>query len=249
MSDYKFDKELNFRLVKGIEHGYSDYAEVRRQKRNELLVSGAYAWVKGNHIEDRVARELKEIGMNFKKEKAGYTWEYLSFTESKKKHLIIIKNANIIRGKSTRPELDISNSENYLIERSKINAEIDFDEVRGSTQGILQFLELEMQPVMAESEDIEELKKQYKRFYILTYTIDPVSRMLMDIDLWMPEFKKDSKVEMVKIDTLTECLNETGDHVNLDAIRELVHIPDEEYSGTTTEFDFTTIEDEKEEDA
>ena len=43
---------------------------------------------------------------------------------------------------------------------------------------------------------------QYKHFYILTYTIDPDSRMLKSVDLWMPEYKKDSKVELVKIDSL-----------------------------------------------
>lgn len=72
MTIYKFSEELNIRLVKGIEQGYSDYAEVRREKRAELLVSSAYAWVKGNHIEDRVARELQDFGINFKSEKAGY---------------------------------------------------------------------------------------------------------------------------------------------------------------------------------
>lgn len=247
MNDYKFDKELNLRLVKGIESGYSDYAEVRKEKRNELHVSGAYAWVKGNHIEDRVARELEGIGIGFKKEKAGYTWEYLSFSESEKKHLILIKNANIIKGKSTNPELDISNSENYLVEKSKINTEINFDEVRGSKQGILQFPDLEIHPKSTEIEDVEELKKQYTHFYILTYTVDADSRMLMDIDLWMPQVVEDSKVEMVKIDSLTEYLDETGDHVNIDAIKELVHVPEEEYSGTATEFDFTSIEEDKEE--
>ena len=72
MTDYKFSEELNVRLVRGIEKGYSDYAEVRREKRDELLVSGAYAWVKGNHIEDQVARELKEIGIDLM-----FGYEYL----------------------------------------------------------------------------------------------------------------------------------------------------------------------------
>lgn len=249
MSVYKLGEELNLRLVKGIEQGYSDYAEVRKEKREELLVSGAYAWVKGNHIEHQVAKELQEIGIEFKQEKAGYTWEYLSFKEPKESNLIIIKNANVIKGKSKEPVLDTSNTENYLVRLSKINSYIDFDEVRGTKQGTLQFPSLEMQTVLTEAKDIEELQKQYKHFYILTYMIDPASRMLMSIDLWMPEYKKDSKVEMVKIDSLTEYLNQTGAHINLEAIQELVNIPEEEFSGTASEFDFNSFEQEKEEDA
>ena len=247
MSDYKFTEELNVRLVKGIEQGYSDYAEVRKEKREELLVSGAYAWVKGNHIEDQVARELQKIGLKFKKEKAGYTWEYLSFNEPREKNLFLIRNISIIKGKSAKPILDSSNPENYLVEKSKINSNVDFDELKGSKQGTFKFEDLQVNTRSTEDDNIEELRKEYKHFYILTYTIDPITRMLMEIDLWMPEFIADSKVEMIQIDSLTEHLDETAPYINLEAIRELVHVPEEEYSGTASEFVFTSFKEVGEE--
>lgn len=247
MSDYKFSDELNIRLVKGIEQGYSDYAEVRKEKREELLVSGAYAWVKGNHIENQVARELQEIGIDFKKEKAGYTWEYLSFNEPREKHLFLIRNVSIIKGKLTNPRLDNSNPENYLVEKSKINSSVDFDEVKGSKQGTLKFLDLGIYPASAEDEDIVKLKKQYKHFYILTYSIDPESRMLMAIDLWMPEFIANSKVEMIQIDSLTEYIGQTGADINLEAISELVYVSEEDFSGTAAAFGFTSFDEVEEE--
>lgn len=247
MTSYGFSEELNIQLVKGIEQGYSDYAEVRREKRSELLVSSAYAWVKGNHIEDQVAKEPKEIGIDFKREKAGYAWEYLSFNEPKDNYLILIKNASIIKGKSTKPLLDVPNADNYLVKLSKINSSIDFDEVKGAKQGTLTFFDLQMPSISTEDEEIEKLQKQYKHFYILTYTIDPDSRMLMDIDLWMPEFISDSRVEMVKIDSLSEYIGQTGADINLEAIHELVHVAEEEFSGTATEFEFTSLEDVVEE--
>lgn len=248
MTVYKFSEELNIRLVKGIEQGYSDYAEVRKEKRDELLVSSAYAWVKGNHIEDQVARELREIGIDFKTEKAGYAWEYLSFNEPKANNLILIKNARVIKRKSTIPTLDTSNAENYLVGLSKINSTIDFDEVRGAKQGTLRFFDLQVPPISTEDEELEVLKKEYKHFYILTYSIDSDSQMLMAIDLWMPEFIKGSQVEMVKIDSLTEYLNHTGARVNLEAIQELIHTPEEEYSGTVSEFEFNSFEEEQEDE-
>ena len=247
MSVYKFSEDLNIRLVKGIEQGYSDYAEVRKEKREELYVSGAYAWVKGNHIEDQVARELEKIGIKFKKEKAGYTWEYLSFNEPKEKTLFLIRNISIIKGKPAKPILDTSNPENYLVEKSKINSNVDFDGIKGSMQGAFKFIDLQINPPSTEDENIEELRKEYKHFYILTYTIDSATQMLMDIDLWMPEFIANSKVEMVQIDSLTEHLNETAPYINLEAIRELVHAPEEEYSGSASEYVFTRFEDVGEE--
>lgn len=242
MTSFKFDEELNIRLVRGIEKGYSGYAEVRREKRNELRISGAYAWVKGNHIEDQVANELVEIGMEINWEKAGYTWGYLSFTNTNEKYMMLIKNATIIRGKSKRPILEAQNPENYLVELSKINSHVDFDEVKGSKQGVLE-LDFQTLPVPMEDENIEELKKEYKHFYILTYSIDQESKMLSSIDLWMPEFIKKNIVEMVQIDSLKGYLGQTGADINLEAINELTSVPEEEFSGTAAEYNYKTIED------
>lgn len=242
MTVYKFSEELNMRLVKGIEQGYSDYAEVRREKRAELLVSSAYAWVKGNHIEDQVARELQDLGIEFKSEKAGYAWEYLSFNDLDENHLILIKNVNIIKGKSTEPVLDALNPDNYLVKFSKINSRIDFDKLKGAKQGTIAFPDLKLPETSTEDVVLEKLRKQYKHFYILTYSIDPETRMLMAIDLWMPEFIKESRVEMVKVDSLTKYIGQTSADINLEAIQELVYVADEEYSGTVTEFGFTALE-------
>lgn len=242
MVDYKFNEDFNKRLVKGIEQGYSGYAEVRREKRKELLVSGAYAWVKGNHIEDQVARELQEIGIEFKEEKAGFAWEYLSFTNPKENYLFLIKNANIVKHKSNIPTLDTPSSDNYLVGLSKINSTVDFGEIKGSHQGTLELLDLQTLPKSIEDESIEELKKQYTHFYILTYTIDATSRMLSSVDLWMPEFIVNSKVEMVKVDSLTRHLGNTDAEVNFEAIQELLNLPEEEFSGTPIEFEYKTIE-------
>ena len=247
LTGYKFGEELNIQLVKGIEQGYSDYAEVRAEKRKELHVSGAYAWVKGNHIEDQVARELQVMGIDFKKEKAGYSWEYLSFAEPKEKYLFLIRNISIIKGKSTNPTLDITNPENYLVEKSKINTEVDFDELKGSKQGTFKFVDLPFIPLSTDDESIEKLKKEYKHFYILTYSIQPETQMLMSIDLWMPEFISNHKVDMIQIDSLTGYIGQTGADVNIGAISELVHVAEEGFSGATPAFEFTSFEEVAEE--
>lgn len=138
--------------------------------------------------------------------------------------------------------LDALNPDNYLVKFSKINSKIDFDKIKGVKQGTLAFHDLQLPKVSTEDEEPEKLREQYKHFYILTYTIDPETRMLMDIDLWMPEFIKESRVEMVKVDSLTKYIGQTGADINLEAIQELVHVSDEEYSGTASEFEFTSLE-------
>ncbi|RWR12187.1 hypothetical protein QNH23_13845 [Siminovitchia fortis] len=244
MTDYKFDDELNISLVRGIERGYSDYAEVRMKKRDELLVSAAYAWVKGNHIEDQVAREVQNKGLGFKKEKAGYTWEYLSFNDPKKKSLLLIKNADIIKGKKSTPVLDAKTSDNYLVELSKINGDIDFGKITGSEQGSLKLFDF------PEYRSIDNINiKDYNLFYILTYSIDPETKILSAIDLWMPEYKSGSQVEMAKVDSLTKYLGNTGADINLGAIEELVNVPEEEFSGTQEEFGYKVVDKEAEEEA
>lgn len=56
-------------------------------------VSGAYAWVKGNHIDHYVALACEQHGVESKLAKAGLTWQYLKFTHENEKILFIVKNA------------------------------------------------------------------------------------------------------------------------------------------------------------
>ena len=225
---YKFSDELNIRLVRGIEKGYSEYAELRSEKRKQLRVSGAYAWVKGNHIEDQVSRELDDYDIQYNIDKAGYTWEYLKFNNTDEKYLFLIKNANIIRGKSRgNPRIDSLNADNYLAELSKINSKVRNEEFQESEQGTLEFLDLESLP-QEEKKDIAKLNEQYERFYILSYSIDRHTRMLLSVDLWMPESQGENKVSMIKIDSLGQYLGNIGSDINITAIHELSMYPAEE---------------------
>lgn len=55
MKNYNLDDRLNKKIVFGLVNGYQDYLDVRKEKFEKMKISGAYAWVKGNHIEDRIA--------------------------------------------------------------------------------------------------------------------------------------------------------------------------------------------------
>ncbi|KXA46405.1 MULTISPECIES: hypothetical protein [Staphylococcus] len=54
-----FSTELKEEIVKGVVSGYKNYIEVRKEAFQTLVISGGYAYIKGNHIEDQVAKKPK----------------------------------------------------------------------------------------------------------------------------------------------------------------------------------------------
>ncbi|MBC2673715.1 hypothetical protein [Listeria booriae] len=48
-------------VVDGILEGYKNYLDERRQKKEELRVSAGYAFTKGNHIDDTIAKKLQGL--------------------------------------------------------------------------------------------------------------------------------------------------------------------------------------------
>ncbi|MEJ8303254.1 hypothetical protein [Saccharibacillus sacchari] len=245
--DYVLSAELNKHLVRGIESGYNLYALERSEKRQTMRVSAAYAWVKGNHIDDQVSRELENLGVNYQDDKAGYTWSYLQFSIPESKSLLLIKNATIIKSSSKQPELDVKNPDNYLVELSRINSKVDFEELKPEYQGTMKFNEL-MQDSLKEVQN-QIAVSEFDRFYIVTYAIEPNSRMLSNVSLWMPEFKQGSKVEMVRIDDLSPYLGNTGIEMNMEAIGALANTPDSEFSGEAEEYGYSVAAKKAEENA
>ncbi|MDO3410313.1 hypothetical protein QWJ34_11120 [Saccharibacillus sp. CPCC 101409] len=234
---YSFEEELNRQLVRGIEGGYNRYAIERSVKRQELRVSSAYAWVRGNHIDDQVSREVEDMGLDYQPAKAGYTWSYLQFVIPRMKSLLLIKNTTIIKGRKPAYELDINQADSYLVNLSRINSNINFDELKTEFQGTLQFDEIAPQHSL-QDEQIK-LQADFERFYMVTYAVDSESKMLSKVSLWMPEFKQGSTVEMVEIDDLSRHLGHTGIEFDTEAISALAQEPESEFSGEAEEYGYS----------
>lgn len=78
-------------VVDGLLNGYKEYLELRREMRNRLKVSAAFAFTRGNFIDDGIAKNVSDF-MEYKKKTAGQSWQYLEFTLNKSKpSLLIIK--------------------------------------------------------------------------------------------------------------------------------------------------------------
>ncbi|MFP7159737.1 DUF5986 family protein [Priestia aryabhattai] len=190
MNGYRFPDSLSQNIVKGIVEGYNSYLAERKRKKAEMNISSAYAWVKGNHIEDAVSKRAdKEI--EYKISKAGYTWGYLRFINKDHRVLFIIKNSSSLDPVLRSAKKKNINEENYLSKLADINKYLHFPEPikEGQKSEQLGFFTLYEDRVLIDKEDadaeIEKAKKDFDRFYVVTYAIDE-AKMISEINLTLP---------------------------------------------------------------
>lgn len=192
MDELKLGSEINKAIVDGTLKGYLQYLEERREKKKSMVISGAYAWTRGNHIDDQVSEFGQNQDIRFKIEKAGYTWEYLQFTvsEDEQQFMIIIKNSLRVE-KSFIDQKNKSkiNNENYLMNLADINSDIFRNANYERTVELGQIsLELnspeEVQAVINGTS--LQANKHYSRFYIITYEIDEATKFITSIKVTMP---------------------------------------------------------------
>ncbi len=214
-------------IVDGILQGYKDYLEIRRQKKKELKVSASYAFVKGNHIDDAVARKLTGLIEKDQLAKAGESWEYLQFAFGRKdnKCLFIVKN--IFRLKRT---FQNSNKKSqYLVDLAKVNNpwihELRLGRVKMEGIAIqLQFLEFE------KFEQTEEIRKRnFSEFYIVTYETDSHTKEIVNVEIVAPDAETGELHSVQKLSSYLQSSN--------------VVIQEDEYEAISGEVEFSSIED------
>ncbi|HCX47604.1 MAG TPA: hypothetical protein DG757_00870 [Bacillus sp. (in: Bacteria)] len=219
MKQYHLPQELNISIVDGIIEGYKDYLSVRREKARELKVHGAYAWVKGNHIDHHIAVECEKHGVTGRLSKAGLTWQYLQFQLKEDKVLFLVKNVRYFDPNAVDKGKDVkgrtrSTKASYMANLTDINSSIEFPEVAipipqgQSTQLQLELLE-DVQVVQINSNDTLEISKHYDRFYIVTYEIDS-EFLISEIKVWMPN-PVNNKAYLVE--NLTKHINTKPSHI------------------------------------
>lgn len=210
----KMSVAINQSIVNGILQGYKNYIEERKVKKEEIIISTAYAWVRGNHIDDQTAVECDDLEISFTKAKAGYTWGYLQFNIEKEKRMFIIKNAKYFdendfpRAKGIRKQEQGTDNETYLKKLSRINSQVDFPE----EQSLFSKDELEMVSIFDEAtrkqldeSDARMLEEAFDLFYIITYEIDE-SHALSKIKVLMPNPHND---QAYVVDDLSELIGKS----------------------------------------
>lgn len=210
MQDYKLNEDLNKKIVLGLMQGYQDYLDVRREKLNTMRISGAYAWVKGNHIDDNISKACESEGVESKLAKAGLAWQYLQFTHQDEKMLFIVKNgryfskSQVSKGKDLKGKIR-NEKMSYMENLMKINDKIIFDETEFALEETRQLKLFEDIPLSEQDNDeISKIESAYSRFYIVTYNIDE-NHFISSISLYLPNPYDNSAY---LIDNLTKYITE-----------------------------------------
>jgi hypothetical protein len=182
MDQYKFNSEHSKMIVEAIVEGYREYIDHRKDRREKMKISSAFAWTKGNFIESKVAEECINHGFTYKKSKAGLTWDYLQFVHGDSKILFLIKNATYFNKESfSQAKLPTKSERNghtrtYLHELSKINKDLTFTNIRkGSSDRAVESSEQPsffLVPEKQIKEELDYFKSSYNEFHILTYALD-----------------------------------------------------------------------------
>lgn len=172
-------------------HGYQEYLDVRKEKFSTMRISGAYAWVKGNHIDDHIYKECESEGVTSKIAKAGLSWQYLQFSHENEEVLFIVKNGRyfsknqVSKGKDATGAIR-SSKMSYMENLMKINKNIKFNEAEFSPLEVGQLELLEDTPLTQDDNDeISKIESNYNRFYIVTYNIDE-NHLISNISLFLP---------------------------------------------------------------
>lgn len=207
MGKYKFTDKEKSMIVHSIVEGYREYVAHRKERKEKMKISSAFAYTKGNFIESKVADECGRLGFTYQMSKAGLTWNYLQFTHKDTKRLFLIKNAAYFNeecfAQAKLPTEDGRKGarRSYLEELSKINSELTFSsfnsyQVDGET-GKLEYIE-QLSFFVSEKRiesELESLKEMCNEFHILTYTIDEAFQ-ISEIRQYLPN-PEDNKAYLV----------------------------------------------------
>ena len=251
MDEFKLDETISKAIVDGTLKGYLQYLEERKSKKESMSVSGAYAWTKGNHIDDQVSKIGQNHSVQFKIEKAGYTWEYLQFTvsENDENYMVIVKNSRRVK-KSFDDQKKKANEDNYLVNLADINTDV----LKNSDQSFV----AQPEQIQLELNDPEEVRaviegkqlnvtQKYSRFYIVTYEIDDETKFIESIQLTMPN-RQTMNLEL--IEDLSYLIQDSEYEITTEDVESIMNerVSDQTiFSGDSNAFGYSIPEEEKEE--
>lgn len=233
-----FDDKQSKALVDGILKGYKDYLAERREKK-QMKVSSGYAFTKGNHIDDQVAKSLNQLIDSDEVKKAGESWEYLKFdlTIEGDRCFFLVKNASRISRSFQKGKYESE----YLVDYSKTNRPF-LSKIRQTQSKI----ESEIQLLLWETKEEEQLQnirgEEYDRFYVVIYETDSKSKEIVKVEVVVPD--SDTRV-LHMVQDLSSYIATSDVVIELDEYSAVVN-EEETFSDTGSGYDYTVPAVEKE---
>lgn len=236
MNNLEFPNAMAQRLVDGLMGGYKDYIAERKQKQQELKVSSAFAWTRGNFIDSQISKALDvDPTIEDRHDKAGYAWEYIQFIQEQnnERALIIVKNARQLKRNFNGISAPVD-EKNYLYQLAGINNPLlTAGQLTGQPTDRVVQLELALPEITSTLNQLaDQQQSEFSRFYIVTYEVDTVSKMITRIDLTMPNQAKMNLTQIQNLTPFIETSQLTITSEELDPIKS-EQIPDAAYEQNT----------------
>lgn len=236
MDDFKLPTLMAQRLVDGLMGGYKEYLAERKQKQQALTISGAFAWTRSNFIDSKISQLFSQDDtVDSQIDKAGYAWEYPQFIQESDsdRALIIVKNARQVKRNFNGATASIDKN-NYLYRLAGINNTWSAAGLLSGkpTDRVVQ-LELALPEATTDFEHLaEQVSSNFSKFYIVTYEVDNVSKMISDIELTMPN---QSKMTLSPIQNLTPLISRSQFQINSEELETIQgdQVPDAAYEQNT----------------
>jgi len=248
LEDLKLDEEINVHFISGLMKGYNRYLQVRVAAYDELEVSHGYAYTRGNHLEDKIAKESTSSNVTFDLDNAG-SWKYLKFTvnESDEKYLVIVRRQERIE--ETQKDLSKKNLEererNWLYNLSKNNNHLDLSKIKTEEVTQLRLFgdNLEEQRAIFKQEELDvELDEKYDGFYILSYEINPDTYIVDDASLLMMD---PQTLNLIEVEALRSLVIEYQTLIDDNLLsRAQRAIGSEEFAGEAEEYNVSVAQEE-----
>lgn len=185
--EFKLDNNISKILVRGIVNGNRQYADERAQKKDEMIVSSGYQWIRSNKIDDAIHKELlaeKATNIDDKVSKAGPSWEYVQFMFKSQNALLIVKRGKSIIAESKSIMDDNNCKKQYMNHLTEINNRnfINDNNEESTNKQLVLFDDMSINNTMTDKIIKEE---NIDKFYVLTYGLNSKSE-INSVQLWMP---------------------------------------------------------------
>lgn len=231
MTELKLSQDIAQFFVNNTMKGYANYTRRRKQDAENMIVSRAGAWLKGNFIDTAIAKASATANISYQKRFAGYSWEYLQFNFYDKStdsvNSIILKNYKTLKSsiKGRKNKLP-----DYLAQDSIGNVDI-LDENRDIIHSTGEAVQLELFPhtTLINSKNVEfKNKADNHRFYVVGYTLDS-EKNISSLKLIMPNPKNNALVEVADWTKYIEEVPIQPDIDDLLVLQSDKNIPEEQY--------------------
>ena len=240
MTRLDLSQDITQLFVNAAMEGFTHYTERRKQDAEDLTISRAGTWLKGNYIDDAVAKAISRSEINIQRKFAGYSWEYLQFDYYDKAmqvmNSVIFKNYKTLKSSVQKKGNKLPD---YLSNDAVGNIKI-LDRNKDVIRPTDETVQLELFPSTV-SDNMRVVDIDNHHFYIVGYTLGN-DKNISSLKLIMPNPNNNALVEVADWTRFIEDAPVQPNEDDLIILQSDKNIPEEQYDSNST-IEYQLVED------